>query len=100
MSSGLRSARSPGLIESQWAAVTAAKRIGNAIVRKTAAASDQRVERRECSFVHTDLCRREPLHLEQVRLERGDRHARPRKERLQLARAGRANPNEARRGPA
>ena len=54
MSSGFRSARSPGLIESQCDAVTAAKRTGRAIVSKTAASSDQRVERREWSFVHSE----------------------------------------------
>ena len=54
MSSGWRSARSCALMEPQCDDVSAAKRTGNRIVSRTAASSDQRVERSERSFVHSE----------------------------------------------
>jgi hypothetical protein len=58
MSSGWRSARSCRLIEPQCDEVIAAKRTGNRIVSMTAAKSDQSVERRERSFVHSETATR------------------------------------------
>ena len=54
MSSGFRFARSPELIEPQCEEVTAAKSAGSPIVSRTATNSDQRVERSERSFVHSE----------------------------------------------
>src|SRR6185437_16887509 len=58
MSSGWRSARSRALIEPQWEDVIAANRTGKRIVSKIAAKSDQRVERSERSFVHSETATR------------------------------------------
>src|SRR5215831_18467168 len=54
MSSGWRLARSLGLIEPQCDEVTNANSTGKPIVSRTAANNDQRVERSERSFVHSD----------------------------------------------
>ena len=58
MSSGCRSARSRRLMWPQWDEVTAAKIAGRPIVSTTAAKSDQRVERSEWSFVHSETITR------------------------------------------
>src|SRR4051794_23899279 len=58
MSSGLRSARSPGDMCAQCVAVTVAKTSGNAIVSRIPTPSDQRVERRETNFVHSESATR------------------------------------------
>ena len=54
MSSGCRSACSRGLIEPQCDDVTTAIRHGRPIVISTATSSDQRVDRTERSFVHSE----------------------------------------------
>jgi len=58
MSRGWRPARSLGLMWLQCDAVTAAKIAGRPMVRMTATTSDQRVERSEWSFVHSETTTR------------------------------------------
>ncbi len=58
ISSGCRFARSRGLIVPQCDEVTAANRHGRPIVSATATRSDQRVERTERIFVHSDTATR------------------------------------------
>ena len=57
-SSGLKLARSPGLLEPQWLEITAEARIGKPIVSTVAISRDQRVERTLRSFVHSETITR------------------------------------------
>ena len=54
-STGLKVRRSLGLIEFQWAICTAAMTMPSPAMPITATSSDQRVDRSDHSFVHSDL---------------------------------------------